>query len=426
MTKFVQTSEMNRVMKEKWFLTWVSLWVLVATSWAQGGWLVTGMVKDKETRQALPHVNISVKQSNIGTVTNADGVFSLKVSPEELKHGLMVSHLGYQNMEVGAETFSTGKKRPTIWLTPTALTLDMVNIYGGDPMELVEKAIQNVHRNYAEHPHLFSSFYRETIQKRKRYIGISEAVMDVYKTDYKRRDVTYDKVQLQKGRRLASQKKSDTLAVKIAGGPNMPVHLDVAKNGIGLLDVDLLPCYRFAMQVPMSIDDRMQYVVSFEPRMILQEPLYSGMLYIDQQTLTLTRAEFHLDISDHDKAVRHILRKKPQGLRFKLHDVSYLVTYRRQNGKAYLNYIRNTIRFKCDWKKRLFSSTFTTNTELVMVDRNDSPEGRIRTKDAFQQREVFYDVVEDYWNEDFWRDYNIIEPTESLESAVKKLKKQKK
>jgi hypothetical protein len=206
----------------------------------------------------------------------------------------------------------------------------------------------------------------------------------------------------------------------------MPVHLDVAKNGIGLLDVDLLPCYRFAMQVPMSIDDRMQYVVSFEPRMILQEPLYSGMLYIDQQTLTLTRAEFHLDISDHDKAVRHILRKKPQGLRFKLHDVSFLVTYRRQNGKAYLNYIRNTIRFKCDWKKRLFSSTFTTNTELVMVDRNDSPEGRIRTKDAFQQREIFYDVVEDYWNEDFWSDYNIIEPTESLESAVKKLRKQKK
>ena len=45
-------------------------------------------------------------------------------------------------------------------------------------------------------------------------------------------------------------------------------------------------------------------------------------------------------------------------------------------------------------------------------------------KNAFKQQEVFYDVVEEYWNEDFWKDYNIIEPTESLESAVKKLKKQ--
>jgi len=38
---------------------------------------------------------------------------------------------------------------------------------------------------------------------------------------------------------------------------------------------------------------------------------------------------------------------------------------------------------------------------------------------------VFDDVVEEYWNEDFWREYNIIEPTESLESAVRKLKKRK-
>ena len=28
-----------------------------------------------------------------------------------------------------------------------------------------------------------------------------------------------------------------------------------------------------------------------------------------------------------------------------------------------------------------------------------------------------------YWNEDFWRNYNIIEPTESLENAVNKLRK---
>jgi hypothetical protein len=200
----------------------------------------------------------------------------------------------------------------------------------------------------------------------------------------------------------------------------------VAKNGDDLLSEDMLHCYRFEMQLPMSIDDRMQYVVAFEPRVILDYPLYAGLLYIDQETLTITRAEFRLDLSDHDKAVRHILRKKPHGLRFKLSEVSYLVTYRYQNGRAYVNYLRNLMRFKCDWKKRLFSSTFTTTTEMVMVDRTDRPSDGIRMRDAFSQRDIFYDVVEEYWNEDFWRDYNIIEPTESLESAVKKLKKQRK
>ncbi len=31
--------------------------------------------------------------------------------------------------------------------------------------------------------------------------------------------------------------------------------------------------------------------------------------------------------------------------------------------------------------------------------------------------------VDEYWDEDYWSDYNIIEPTESLENAVEKLKR---
>lgn len=413
-------------MNKNRIITFVILWFTLVVAWAQGGLLVTGIVKDKESRKSLANVNIAVQGSNVGTVTNADGVFSLKVSQEELSRGVVVSHLGYQNTLVSAEALTKSQKHLTIWLTPTVLTLEMVNVYGGDPLALVEQAIRRVPQNYAPNDHLFSAFYRETIQKRNRYIGISEAVADVYKTSYQTRDASRERVQILKGRRLESQKKSDTLAVKIAGGPNMPIYLDVAKNDEELLDVNMLHCYRFSMQLSMSIDDRMQYVVAFEPRVVLDYPLYTGLLYIDQQTLTLTRAEFQLDLSNKEKAVRHILRKKPAGLRFKLNEVSYLTTYRYQDGRAYLNYLRNFIRFKCDWKKRLFSSTFTTTTEMVMVDRTDHPEERIDSKDAFKQKDIFYDVVEEYWNVDFWKDYNIIEPTESLESAVKKLKKQRK
>ena len=411
---------------KKYILTTIAIWLFTLTAMAQGGLLVTGIVKDKETRKVLANVNVSVQGTNIGTVTNADGVFSLKASLDELNKGVVVSHLGYQNALVSAEVLTNEDKRPTIWLSPTVFTLDMVNVFGGDPRVLVEKAIARIPENYAPHPHLFSAFYRETIQKRNRYIGVSEAVADVYKTDYKTRNVMRDRVRILKGRRLESQKKSDTLAVKIAGGPNLPIFIDVAKNGEDLLSPEMLHCYHYQMQLPMSIDNRMQYVVSFEPQVVLEVPLYRGLLYIDQQTLTLTRAEFQLDLSDKEKAVRHILRKKPSGLRFKLSEVSYLVTYRYHDGKAYLNYLRNFIRFKCDWKKRLFSSTFATTTEMVMVDRIDSPTEAIRLKEAFKQQAIFYDMVKEYWNEDFWKDYNIIEPTESLESAVKKLKKQRK
>ena len=133
-----------------------------------------------------------------------------------------------------------------------------------------------------------------------------------------------------------------------------------------------------------------------------------------------------MDVSDKAKAVRTILQKKPAGLRFKPLAVTYLVTYRQQGDKTYLNYIRNDVRFKCDWKKRLFSSTYTTSSQMVMVDREEEIVDPIKAKNSFKYREVFYDVVDEYWDADYWEDYNIIEPTESLESAGNKLRKRNK
>ena len=113
------------LMKKHIILSTLAMWLVTLTSMAQGGLLVTGIVKDKETRQALANVNISVQGTNIGTVTNADGVFSLKASLDELGRGVVVSHLGYQNALVSAEVLTDQDKRPTIWLSPTVFTLDM-------------------------------------------------------------------------------------------------------------------------------------------------------------------------------------------------------------------------------------------------------------------------------------------------------------
>lgn len=410
-------------MKKTIGLVFLAIGIMVLPGMAQE-LLFTGIVKDKDTRRELGNVNISVNGTNIGTVSNAEGVFRLKTSHTEAEKGITFSHLGYLNTQLQLKDLEEGKMN-TVWLEPSPLSLHEVNVFGGNPLELVERALRKISSNYSDIDNLFSVFYRETVQKGQRFIGISEAIMDVYKTDYQARSIYRDRVQVQKTRRLASQKKSDTLAVKIAGGPLMPVYMDVVKNPDGLLDEQLLPCYAFRMESPVELDNRLQYVISFRPIVPLDYALYKGTLYIDQESLAFTRAMFELDLSDKTKAVRSILQKKPAGLHFKPQLVSFLITYRIQNGKSYLNYLRNEIRFKCDWKKRLFSSSFTTTTEMVMVDREDNPVENIKYKDSFKQQDVFYDVVEEYWNEDFWKDYNIIEPTESLESAVKKLKKQK-
>ncbi len=397
---------------------------LLAQSDATDYYTVTGVVKNKDNKKKLENVNVSVPGTNIGTVTNADGVFSLKIKKDLQVQELAVSHIGFMNAKVSLKGQSTDASELTVWMTPYSNLLNEIIVYGNTPRALVTEALKKIPDNYPGSPNMLTSFYRETVQKGKRYISVSEAVIDVYKTAYKERSADNDRVQIEKGRRLLSQKLSDTLAVKVVGGPNLSIYLDFVKNADALLSTDNLDNYDYTMEDPVSIDNRMQYVVSFRPRVTLLYALFYGKLYIDRETLSFTRAEYLLDIDNKEKAIQAILRKKPLGLRFRPQEISYLVSYKNQDGKTHLNYIRSTIRFKCDWKKRLFSSGYTVFSEMVVTDRKTDNLASISYKNAFKEKEVFYDIVNEYWNEDFWKAYNIIEPTESLEHAVIKLKKQ--
>ena len=386
---------------------------------------VSGVVRDKESRKKLENVAVSLVGTPIGTVTNAEGVFSLKIPHMDTIPQLELSHIGYMNARFSASApEGSNNMYATILMIPIALQLNEVVAYGNSARRIVEEALERIPKNYPSGESMTSAFYRETVQKGHRYISISEAMLDVYKTSYRQRTTDRDKVQIYKARRLLSQKQSDTLGVKVVGGPNLPLFMDVVKNAYALFDEETLDYYSFVQEPSVFIDDRLQYVISFRPRVKLDYALYVGRVFIDREHLAFTRAEFELDLSDRERAVAAILYKKPLGLRFRPQKVSFLITYRQHDGVTCLNYICNEMCFKCDWKRRLFSSSYVARSEMVAVDREEHPERVIARRDAFKPYQVFYDIVKEYWSEDFWKDYNIIEPTESLEDAVKKLRKQ--
>ena len=386
---------------------------------------VSGVVRDKESRKKLENVAVSLVGTPIGTVTNAEGVFSLKIPHMDTIPQLELSHIGYMNARFSASApEGSNNMYATILMIPIALQLTEVVAYGNSARRIVEEALERIPKNYPSGESMTSAFYRETVQKGHRYISISEAMLDVYKTSYKQRTSDRDKVQIDKARRLLSQKQSDTLGVKVVGGPNLPLFMDVVKNAYALFDEETLDYYSFVQEPSVFIDDRLQYVISFRPRVKLDYALYVGRVFIDREHLAFTRAEFELDLSDRERAIAAILYKKPLGLRFRPQKVSFLITYRQHDGVTCLNYICNEMCFKCDWKRRLFSSSYVARSEMVAVDREEHPERVIARRNAFKPYQVFYDIVKEYWSEDFWKDYNIIEPTESLEDAVKKLRKQ--
>ncbi|MPN45818.1 hypothetical protein SDC9_193390 [bioreactor metagenome] len=100
-----------------------------------------------------------------------------------------------------------------------------------------------------------------------------------------------------------------------------------------------------------------------------------------------------------------------------------MVNYKRMGDKSYLNYVRSELRFKCDWKRRLFSTNYTIVSETVVTKRSDKLLLKAPRKYAFNDAYSLSDKVDNFYDENFWEDYNIIEPEQSLESAVNKLRK---
>lgn len=380
---------------------------------------VNGVIKDKKTKKALEFANVYLPGSNLGTVANSNGQFSLKISDSIKSNTIEFSHIGYANLQY---TFKNeGEQNLEILLSRTSQSLDEVIVNVDDARELVRTAIKNIDKNYSSSPNLFTAFYRETVQKRKNYITISEAVIDIYKSPYTT-GVDNDRVQVYKGRKIISPKKNDTLAVKLLGGPNLSIFVDVVKNPDLILSNENIDYYDFKLEESVVINGKPHIVIKFIPAAILPYPLYQGLLYIDKESFCISQVEFSLDMNDKNKATELILKKKPYKLRFKPESVSFVINYKEINGVSYLNYVRNEVKFKCDWKRRLFATPYTIVSETVITDKKENNLA-IPYNLSFKQSQSLSDKVSDFFDENFWENYNIIEPTESLESAVNKLKK---
>ena len=380
--------------------------------------VLSGTVSSDRTGERIAHATIVAEGLGVAVVTNDDGYFTLKT--ETQPNAITVSHLGYQSRRISLK----GKTAEIIKirLKPTAIALQELVVWTDNPRQLVDIAIRKIPENYARKPELYKCFYRETAMKRQHYIYVAEGVVDMYKTAYNR-TADRDRVAIVKGRRLLSPKRGDTLSVKVMGGPVTPVWLDLVKNTDFLLNAEDLNCYDMKMDTPTSIGDRMQYVVSLAPRVSLPFALYYGKLYIDQETLAFTRAELSLDVSDREKATQLMLIKKPRGVRFRPKEMSLLVDYRYDNGLTHISYVRATFRFNCDWKRRLFATSFTAFCEMAVTGRTNRDVHPIRGRDSFDQRDAFFDKVDYFRDPVFWQDYNIIEPTESLDHAIGRLLK---
>jgi len=381
--------------------------------------VIRGRVVDAETKQPLVFAGIAVQESNVSTVTNLDGEFTLKIGEGETGK-LEISYVGYKNRVMDIDEMKTNGQRNIIELETAMIPIKEVIVKPLIPSEIMEQVISRFNENYPAVSNDMTAFYRETIRKNRSYISIGEAIVEVFKAPYQN-DLRFDAVRIYKGRKSNDVEKMDTVLFKLQGGPTTTLYLDVVKNPETFLTSEAIEQYDLELSSIAVIDDRTNYVINFYQKPFITTPLYQGRLFIDIETYAVAQAEFAFNLENKELATSMFIRKKPMGMQVTPEVTSYMVRYREVDGKWYFTHSRAEVKFKVDWKKKLFNTNFTTMSELAITDRTDKDVVKFTSRERIKPTDVFSEEVAAFADPDFWGDYNVIEPDQSIEAAIRRL-----
>jgi hypothetical protein len=381
---------------------------------------VNGKVVDAETGSALVFATVAISESNVAVITNIDGEFTLKIENALISKDLEISYLGYKNKVIPVSSLRADGYKNNITMESAPIPIREVIVKPLDPDAIVTNAIQKIGRNYESIPNLMTAFYRETIRKNRTYVSIGEAVVEIFKAPYAN-DLRYDGARLYKGRKSADVERMDTVLFKLQGGVTSILQLDIVKNTEAILTIDAMKYYDYSITSVIEIDGKPHYVIGFKQKPSVEMPLFMGSLFIEVESGAITEAEFAFNLEDKAAVTSIFVRKKPIGMEVTPDIASYRTKYREQDGKWYFSYSRAEVRFKVNWKRRLFNTYYTTMSEMAITDRTDQEVIKFAGKERIRYSDVFSEKVSDFTDPDFWGDYNIIEPDQSIESAIRRL-----
>jgi hypothetical protein len=381
-----------------------------------------GEILDSESKNPLVFASITIAGSNISTISNSEGEFSLKVPKTQTEGNVIISFLGYKTITMPLAQLKEDNNR--ILMEVSVVQLSEVNLtVPKDAKALVREMLRKKGDNYLEDPTLMTAFYRETIKRRKKNVSLSEAVVNIYKTPYT--SDRKDAVQLYKARKSTDYTKLDTVALKLQGGPFNALFVDIMKYPEYIFTDESIEDYIFSFDRSTMVNDRLLYVVDFKQRSNVTEPLYVGKLYIDATKKVLTSAIYNMNITDREQAARLFVRKKPAKASVWPTEVAYRVDYREKDGRWYYGYSNVLLEFKINWDDKLFNSVYSLSCEMAVTDWERNLEGAMpKSKDRIRSSIILNDEAIGFADPDFWGEYNIIEPEKSIESAIKKIQRQ--
>ncbi len=437
-----------------------------------------GKVADFLTYESIESASVYIENTTIGSITNADGNFVLKVPQEHLKDTLVISSIGYKSFRVVLSEFENGSD---IFLEEDVASLDEVVIIS-DPRPttgngIVEKAIVKLPKNLPEQSYLQKGFLRHKERNKKEYKWLIESAITLYDSSYASGAKSNLKINVDETRKSYDLRDIDSLFTYSAYLKNMGSKAgnlnrnsiktkslvdaikwnDTRVNGLenlfkgrlnlvrnsnvpgALLGKNMLEKHQFDLDTILVDNGRKLYKIriskgadfvglntpniyndGFEPK---------GWIYIYYDNYAIKKVEYEL------VAASDVQKKRSKSL-FDTQTIHKLIiTYMEYNGKMYPNYIyyetpklvnigdRSSDRIKTEAEPGFDKDEQYYNTiqEILFSDIIQDPE---LIKQELQQNDWSGDIFSSKpYHEAFWKTYNVLLESKEEEKLIQDLSK---
>ena len=190
---------------------------------------IKGSIKDKATGERLPYVALQVSGTYVGTQSNADGHYVLKVADNRLSDTVVFSLMGYEKLHI---SISDLRKQRHVKLTPHNIELKEVTIKDfASPQSLLDEVLRRIPQNYHSTPTVSTFFFRKWSMANDSLYLFYESLTDVYRSGYGKFNKRLISINLSGKRNLESNYKDilkhrlpvfDTTYLLSVVGPEAP------------------------------------------------------------------------------------------------------------------------------------------------------------------------------------------------------------
>ena len=396
--------------------------------------ILQGQILDSATREPLSFATIGVTGSTIGTASNVDGRFVLKI-PEEYSDSLFFcSYVGYRTYEK-----QTGilPDLVTILLQEEKIMLDEVEVKPWSAWDYIKVAVEKIPENYHSEPFYTTSYYSEYLSENNNFLKYTEGVILTYNPPYgdtskiasriiqARRHDNLEPLRFMRKKIEKKMKKEEKKAKKRGeewegasideailsstfGGPRMILRHDPVRDTASFLNPQLHHLYEYQIEGYTTYHGQNVIIIQFKSRKKYEHRKRKGNIYIAIDSDAIVAIDFQSRIIIHN-AVRPLLFIA--GIAITDPQIHATMHYKPYKGRWYINDIAINARVKLTKKKmfaknehglfKLFQSLITTDIEQENVTKIPKEEQLDNWKPLEEQ------VDED---PEFWKHYQVARP----------------